>query len=129
VIRMASSLMPGMRPVLFGGYATRIRSQGIWAFPLPEGINLKAAGPLFCGGITVFNPIIQKNIRPTDRVAVVGIGGLGHIAIKILNALGCDVTAISSKAEKENDARMFGASHFLHSREPNDLKSYPNSFD
>jgi len=60
---------------------------------------------------------------------VVGIGGLGHIAIKILNAWGCDVTAISSNAEKENDARMFGASHFLHSREPNDLKSYPNSFD
>ena len=54
----------------------------------------------------------QKNIRPTDRVAVVGIGGLGHIAIKILNAWGCDVTAISSNAEKENDARMFGASHF-----------------
>jgi len=71
----------------------------------------------------------QKNIRPTDRVAVVGIGGLGHIAIKILNAWGCDVTAISSNAEKENDARMFGASHFLHSRKPNDLKSYPNSFD
>jgi len=58
----------------------------------------------------------QKNIRPTDRVAVVGIGGLGHIAIKILNAWGCDVTAISSNAEKD-----------LHSREPNDLKSYPNS--
>jgi alcohol/geraniol dehydrogenase (NADP+) len=101
-----------------GGYATRVRCQGIWAFPLPEGINPKTAGPLFCGGITVFNPLLQNNTRPTDHVAVVGIGGLGHIAIKILNAWGCDVTAISSNADKEKDAREFGASHFLHSREP-----------
>ena len=112
-----------------GGYATRVRCQGIWAFPLPESINPKTAGPLFCGGITVFNPLIQNNIRPTDHVAVVGIGGLGHIAIKILNAWGCDVTAISSNAKKEKDAREFGASHFLYSREPDSLMAYQNNFD
>jgi alcohol/geraniol dehydrogenase (NADP+) len=112
-----------------GGYAARVRCQGIWAFPLPEGINPKTAGPLFCGGITVFNPLIQNNTRPTDHVAVVGIGGLGHIAIKILNAWGCDVTGISSNADKEKDAREFGASHFLHSREPDSLMTHQNNFD
>jgi uncharacterized zinc-type alcohol dehydrogenase-like protein len=112
-----------------GGYATRVRCQGIWAFPLPESINPETAGPLFCGGITVFNPIIQNNIKPTDHVAVVGIGGLGHIAIKILNAWGCDVTAISSNPKKEKDSREFGASHFVYSRESDSLRAYQNDFD
>lgn len=72
----------------------------IMGFPLPRNINIKTAGPLFCGGITVFNPIIHNNIKPTDHVAVVGIGGLGHMAIKFLNAWGCEVTAISTNPEK-----------------------------
>ena len=112
-----------------GGYADKVRCQALWAFPILENINLKTAGPLFCGGITVFNPIIQNNIRPTDHVAVVGIGGLGHLAIKFLNAWGCDVTAISSKPEKEGEVKQFGAHHFLISGDSNALKSYANIFD
>ena len=54
-----------------GAYADKVRCQALWAFPLPKNINTKTAGPLFCGGITVFNPIIQNNIKPTDHVAVV----------------------------------------------------------
>jgi alcohol/geraniol dehydrogenase (NADP+) len=71
-----------------GGYANKVRCQAQFAFPLPNNINIKTAGPLFCGGITVFNPIIQNDIKPTDHVAVVGIGGLGHMAIKFLDAWG-----------------------------------------
>jgi alcohol/geraniol dehydrogenase (NADP+) len=95
-----------------GGYADKIRCQALWAFPLPRNINIKTAGPLFCGGITVFNPIIHNNIKPTDHVAVVGIGGLGHIAIKFLNAWGCEVTAISTNPEKEREAKRFWSRPF-----------------
>lgn len=112
-----------------GGYADKVRCQALWAFPLPTNINIKTAGPLFCGGITVFNPIIQNNIKPTDHVAVVGIGGLGHLAIKFLNAWGCDVTAISSNPKKEKEVQQFGAHHFLTSTDNGLLKSHANSFD
>ena len=110
-------------------YADKVRCQALWAFPLPKNINIKTAGPLFCGGITVFNPIIQNNIKSTDHVAVVGIGGLGHMAIKFLNSWGCEVTAMSTNPEKEREAQQFGAHHFLNSRGPDALKSYANYFD
>ncbi|MDW0206026.1 MAG: NAD(P)-dependent alcohol dehydrogenase [Nitrososphaeraceae archaeon] len=112
-----------------GAYANKVRCQALWAFPLPKNINIKTAGPLFCGGITVFNPIIQNNIKSTDHVAVVGIGGLGHMAIKFLNSWGCEVTAISTNPEKEREAQQFGAHHFLNSRGPDALKPYANHFD
>jgi uncharacterized zinc-type alcohol dehydrogenase-like protein len=78
-------------------------------------INIKTAGPLFCGGITAFNPIIQNNIKATDHMAVVGISGLGHMALKFLNSRGCEVTAFSTNPEKEKEARQFGAYNFLNS--------------
>jgi alcohol/geraniol dehydrogenase (NADP+) len=112
-----------------GGYADKVRCQALWAFPLPRNINIKTAGPLFCGGITVFNPIIHNNIKPTDHVAVVGIGGLGHMAIKFLNAWGCEVTAISTNPEKEREARDFGADNFINSKGSEPLKPYTNQFD
>ena len=112
-----------------GGYANKVRCQAIFAFPLPNNINIKNAGPLFCGGITVFNPIIHNNIKPTDHVAVVGIGGLGHIAIKFLNAWGCEVTAISTNPEKEKEAQEFGADHFINSKISDALNPYTNNFD
>jgi uncharacterized zinc-type alcohol dehydrogenase-like protein len=112
-----------------GGYANKVRCQALWAFPLPKNINIKSAGPLFCGGITVFNPIIQNNIKSTDHVAVVGIGGLGHMAIKFLNSWGCEVTAMSTNPQKEREAQQFGADHFLNSRSPDALKPYANRFD
>lgn len=84
-----------------GGFADRVRVQSAWATPIPDGFDHAAAGPLFCGGITVFNPIVQFGVRPTDRVGVVGIGGLGHLALKFLNKWGCEVTAFSSTAGKD----------------------------
>jgi alcohol/geraniol dehydrogenase (NADP+) len=112
-----------------GAYADKVRCQALWAFPLPKNINTKTAGPLFCAGITVFNPIIQNNIKSIDHVAVVGIGGLGHLAIKFLNSWGCEVTAISTNPEKEKEAQQFGAHHFLNSKDPDALKPYSNQFD
>ena len=112
-----------------GGHANKVHCQAIFAFPLPNNINIKNAGPLFCAGITVFNPIIHNNIKPTDHVAVVGIGGLGHIAIKFLNAWGSEVTAISTNPEKEKEAQEFGADHFINSKISDALKPYANNFD
>jgi alcohol/geraniol dehydrogenase (NADP+) len=113
----------------YGGFADKVRAHSSWAIPLPEGIDPVAAGPLFCGGITVFNPIVQFDVKPSDRVGVIGIGGLGHMALKFLHAWGCDVTAFSTSPDKEAEARELGANHFINSRDPNALKSVENSFD
>ena len=88
-----------------GGFADKVRAEAAWVIPLPHSFSAAAAGPLFCGGITVFNPIMQFDIKPTDRVGVVGIGGLGHMALRFLDAWGCEVTAFSSSPEKEGEAR------------------------
>jgi len=112
-----------------GGFADKVRAHQSWVIPLPEGMNIAKAGPLFCGGITVFNPIVQLDIKPTDRVGVIGIGGLGHMALRFLHAWGCDVTAFSSSPDKEAEARELGANHFVNSRDPEALKAVANSFD
>ena len=113
----------------YGGFADKVRAHENWVFSLPEGLNPETAGPLFCGGITVFNPIVQLQIKSTDRVAVLGIGGLGHMALQFLNAWGCEVTAFSGSSDKEAEAKRLGAHHFINSRDPEALKGLENSFD
>ncbi len=113
----------------YGGFGTRVRAEAAWVLPLPDGIDPRTAGPLFCGGITVFNPIVQNGIRPTDRVGVVGIGGLGHMALGFLRAWGCEVTAFSTSPDKEADARDLGAHHFVATREPKALAAIAGTLD
>lgn len=112
-----------------GGFADRVRCQWTWATPLPEGFDLKTAGPLFCGGITVFNPIIQCGVQPTDRVGVVGIGGLGHLALQFLDKWGCEVTAFSSSESKADEARELGADRVVNSRDDDALAAAAGSLD
>lgn len=112
-----------------GGFADIVRAQATWAIPLPEGLDIEAAGPLFCGGITVFNPIIQSGVRPLDRVGVVGIGGLGHMALGFLNAWGCEVTAFSTSPEKEAEAKSMGAHHFISTHDENALAEKTGYFN
>ena len=78
-----------------------MRSHWAWAIPLPAGLDPAKAGPLFCGGITVFNPLVQFDVRPTQKVGVVGIGGLGHLAVQFANKWGCEVFAFSSSAGRK----------------------------
>lgn len=112
-----------------GGFADKLRAHWAWAIPLPETIDLASAGPLLCGGITVFKPFLAYDIPPTARVGVVGIGGLGHMAIKFAAAWGCEVTAFTSTPAKAEEARSFGAHHVVGSRDPEALKSIAGSLD
>jgi uncharacterized zinc-type alcohol dehydrogenase-like protein len=113
----------------FGGFADKVRAHEEWLAIIPDRLDPAKIGPLFCGGITVFNPIVQFNIKPTDRVGVIGIGGLGHLALKFLKAWGCDVTAFSTNPSKEAEILSLGANHFVNSKDAEALKKVCNSFD
>ena len=110
-----------------GGFADYVRSHWSWAIPLPEGIDLAKAGPLLCGGITVFNPIILSGVRATDKVGVIGIGGLGHMALKFLNKWGCEVIAFSSNPDKKEGILAMGATKVIDSTNPEELASIVGS--
>jgi uncharacterized zinc-type alcohol dehydrogenase-like protein len=112
-----------------GGFAEKVRAHASWVLPLPDGLDPATSGPLFCGGITVFNPIVRNAISGTDRVGVIGIGGLGHMAVRFLHAWGCEVTAFSTSPDKEAEARSLGADHFVATREPDALARLAGTFD
>ena len=111
-----------------GGFATHVRTHWAWAIPLPDELDFAEAGPLLCGGVTVFAPLAM-HARPTDRVGVIGIGGLGHLAIKFAAAYGCDVTAFTSSESKFDEARGFGADHVVSSRDSAAIKKLGGRFD
>lgn len=113
----------------FGGFADKVRCHAAWATPIPDALDLKSIGPMFCGGITVFNPIVQFDVRPTDRVGVIGIGGLGHMALKFLRAWGCEVTAFTSSPDKEAEAKSLGAHRAVNSRDGAALAKEAGRFD
>lgn len=112
-----------------GGFADRVRCQAAWAIPLPAGLDAASAGPLFCGGVTVFNPLVQFDVKPTDRVGVIGIGGLGHLALQFLSAWGCEVVAFTSSDSKRQEAMKLGAHRVINSRDDAQLKAAAGSFD
>jgi len=111
-----------------GGFASHVRSQWQWTIPLPEKLNFADAGPLLCGGVTVFSPLAMY-ANPASRVGVIGIGGLGHMAVKFAHAYGCDVTAFTSSESKFDEARGFGANHVVSSRDSAAIKKLAGSFD
>ncbi|MFN4262708.1 MAG: NAD(P)-dependent alcohol dehydrogenase [Thioalkalivibrionaceae bacterium] len=112
-----------------GGFAERVRAHWLWTTPLPDNLDASTAGPLLCGGITVFGPIANFGVRPTDRVGVVGIGGLGHLAVQFLRAWGCEVTAFTSTASKRTEALNLGAHKVVASNDPAALKPLAGQFD
>ncbi|UXI67796.1 NADPH-dependent aldehyde reductase Ahr [Tahibacter amnicola] len=112
-----------------GGFAERVRSHWLWVTPLPESLASEACGPLFCGGITVFNPILLAGVKPTDRVGVVGIGGLGHLAIQFLRRWGCEVTAFTSSEAKRDEAMALGAHQVVPSNDKSAIKRWAGYFD
>jgi len=112
-----------------GGFADRLRVQWTWARPIPDGLDLAKAGPLLCGGITVFTPFLAYNLSPTSRVGIIGIGGLGHMALQFANKWGCEVHAFTTSDSKESEARRLGA-HVIHNtRRDGALKKIAGSLD
>ncbi len=112
-----------------GGFADRVRCHWAWAIPIPDGLEPAKCGPLLCGGITVFNPMVQHELSPTSRVGVVGIGGLGHMALMFLKAWGCEVTAFSRGRSKEQAAHDLGAHEFVATNEKGALETVVGKFD
>jgi uncharacterized zinc-type alcohol dehydrogenase-like protein len=112
-----------------GGYADRIRVNSRFAVPIPDTLESENVAPLLCAGITVYSPLRNHGVRPSSRVGVVGIGGLGHLGLQFAKAFGAEVTAFSTSLNKEAEARGLGADHFINSRETGALQKVAQSFD
>jgi alcohol/geraniol dehydrogenase (NADP+) len=112
-----------------GGYADRVRANARFVVPIPEALPSENAAPLLCGGITVYNPLREYGVSAASRVGVIGIGGLGHVAIQFARAFGAEVTAFSTSPEKEKEVRKLGANHFVNTRETRAMKDVAGKFD
>lgn len=112
-----------------GGFAEKIRTDSRFAFPIPDQLKSENAAPLLCGGATVFSPLLTHNISATSRVGIIGIGGLGHLALQFARAFGCEVTAFSTSSNKKEEAKRLGAHHFLATNDSEQIKKAVNSFD
>ena len=111
-----------------GGFASHVRAHWAWTMPIPEKLPLADTGPLLCGGITVFNPLVTY-AKPTDRVGIIGIGGLGHLAVKFASKMGFNVTAFTSSENKFKEARDFGAHNVVSSKDSSAIKKLAGTFD
>jgi uncharacterized zinc-type alcohol dehydrogenase-like protein len=112
-----------------GGWASSVRVQDNFAIPLPASIDAADAAPLMCAGTTVFSPLLHFNVTSSMRTAVIGVGGLGHLAVQFLAKFGCQVTAISSTLNKADEARRLGATDVLATKDPSSLAKAARSFD
>jgi alcohol/geraniol dehydrogenase (NADP+) len=112
-----------------GGYASRVRANSRFVIPIPEALESENAAPLLCGGITVYTPLRTYGVNPASRVGVVGIGGLGHLAIQFARAFGAEITAFSTSTSKEEEVRALGAHRFVNSLESKAMKEIAGSQD
>jgi len=113
----------------YGGYSTQIVVDEAYTLSIPRGLDLAGAAPLLCAGITTYAPLKRFKVKKGDRVGVVGLGGLGHMAVKIAAAMGAEVTMLSTSRAKEADARRLGAHAFVLTSEPGALQKLSGSFD
>lgn len=112
-----------------GGFAEYVTANARFAIPVPDQLTSENAAPLLCGGVTVYSPMRHYDLRPHHKVGVIGIGGLGHLAVQFAAAFGCEVTAFSTSPEKETEAKELGARHFVNSKDSKQLKSLAGYFD
>ena len=112
-----------------GGYADLVRANARFVIPIPGALESEQSAPLLCAGITVYNPLRTHGINPSSRVGVVGIGGLGHLAVQFARVFGAEVTAFSTSAAKEEEARALGAHNFVNTRESKAMKEVFGTLD
>ncbi len=113
----------------YGGYSDKIVVKESFVLKIPEGMPLDGAAPLLCAGITLYSPLRHWNAGPGKTVAIVGLGGLGHMGVKLAHAMGAEVTVLSHTASKEADAKKLGADHFLATSDPETFKKLAFRFD
>jgi uncharacterized zinc-type alcohol dehydrogenase-like protein len=112
-----------------GGYSSHIVVDQDFVLGIPEGISLDVAAPLLCAGITLYSPLKHWGAGPGKRVAIVGLGGLGHIGVKIAHALGAEVTVLSQTLSKQDDGMKFGADHFYATGDQQTFEDLAGTFD
>lgn len=112
-----------------GGYSTEIVVDENYVLSIPENLPLDKAAPLLCAGITTYSPLRHWNVKPGDKVGVVGLGGLGHMAVKIAAAMGADVSVLSTSQQKREDALRLGAKHFINTADGTAFTKHAEHFD
>jgi uncharacterized zinc-type alcohol dehydrogenase-like protein len=112
-----------------GGYSTFVVVDEDFVIRIPNAIDLAEAGPLLCAGITVYSPLRRWSVSPGKKVAIVGMGGLGHLGVKLAAALGAEVTVFTTSPDKTNDARRFGAKAVVLNRDAPDFSKLRHTFD
>ncbi|HET7300116.1 MAG TPA: NAD(P)-dependent alcohol dehydrogenase [Oleiagrimonas sp.] len=113
----------------YGGYSTRIVVDENYVLRIPEGIPLERAAPLLCAGITTYSPLRRLGVGAGDKVAIVGLGGLGHMGVKLAKAMGAHVTVLSHSPGKRDDALALGADDFISTRDEAMFKQHAGQFD
>ena len=113
----------------YGGYSDRIVVDENYVLRMPENIPLDACAPLLCAGITLYSPLRHWQAGPGKKVAIVGLGGLGHMGVKLAHAMGAEVTVLSQSLKKQADAKRLGADHFHATQDPETFTKLKNSFD
>jgi uncharacterized zinc-type alcohol dehydrogenase-like protein len=113
----------------YGGFSSSVTVDSRFAYPLPEAMSSEVASVLLCAGIAVYSPLRSHAARPSQKIGIIGVGGLGHLAIQFAHALGYDVTAISSSPDKKEEALAFGADHFIVSADQASLEQVEFGFD
>jgi uncharacterized zinc-type alcohol dehydrogenase-like protein len=115
--------------ITYGGYSNQIVTDESFVLRISDKLPLHAVAPLLCAGITTYSPLRHWKVGKGHKVAVVGLGGLGHMAVKFAASFGAEVTMLSTSASKEQDARKLGAHHFALTKDPAQLKDLRNKFD
>jgi uncharacterized zinc-type alcohol dehydrogenase-like protein len=115
--------------VPFGGFSSSVLVNSRFAYPLPDAMSSEVAAVLMCAGIAVYSPLQSYAKQPAQKIGIIGVGGLGHLALQFAHALDYEVTAISSSPEKKQQALAFGADHFMASDDQNSLQQAEFGFD
>jgi uncharacterized zinc-type alcohol dehydrogenase-like protein len=118
---------PKGKGITQGGYSTKIVVDQDYLLRIPKGIPLERAAPLLCAGITTYSPLKHWKVQKGQRVGVVGLGGLGHMAVKLAASMGAEVTVLSTSESKRQDALRLGAHHFVVTKNPEQLNTATNS--
>ena len=112
-----------------GGYSTHVVVDAGFVLSVPDGLDPAAAAPLLCAGITTYSPLRRWKAGPGRRVAVVGLGGLGHMAVQIAHAMGAEVTVLSQSLKKQEDGLRLGADHYFATSDPDTFEALAGRFD